>query len=376
MTPDITFVLGTRPEIIKLAPLIRACKEANVPFTLVHTGQHYSECLDDVFFNDLEIPRPDHTLNVGSASHGKQTGQMVVGVENILIEEQPDVVIVQGDTNSALAGGIAASKLNCELAHVEAGLRSFDRNMPEEVNRKLLDHISDWLFAPTSEAAQQLRQESIPDDCITVTGNTIVDAVLENLELAETKSTVLDELDLEEGKFALLTAHRAGNVDDKEEFADLLEGVGTYAERAQIDVVYPIHPHSADNLNEFALSLPDRVRTVEPLRFIDFLRLEDAASIVFTDSGGVQEETCVIGTPCVTLRENTERPETLTVGSNVLVGTDPNKIVAAAIQAATGENDWQIPFGDGTAASQILEQLGVESPTVTDAASEPSRVLQ
>jgi UDP-N-acetylglucosamine 2-epimerase (non-hydrolysing) len=357
---DIAFVLGTRPEIIKLAPVIRGCIENGASFTLVHTGQHYSDRLDGVFFDDLSLPEPDHNLGVGSGSHGVQTGRILVDVEPVLLANEPDIVVVQGDTNSTLAGGLVASKIEAELAHVEAGLRSDDREMPEEINRRLVDHAADWLFAPTDDAAKRLRAEGIPEDRISVTGNTIVDAVQEHASLARSKSAILEDLGLEPGTFALLTAHRPGNVDDEARFRGILEGVGRYAERTGTDVVYPIHPRSADSLERFGVSVHDRIRLVEPLPFLDFLRLEDAASIVFTDSGGVQEETCILGTPCVTLRDNTERPETIEVGANVLVGASPDDVVAGAFEVRAGSGEWSNPFGDGTAAQQILQELGIK----------------
>ena len=366
MSQHIAFVLGTRPEIIKLAPVIRACVDGGISHTVIHMGQHYSERLDDVFFADLQLPEPDYNLQVGSGRHGEQTGRMLVEIENVLLEEQPDVLLVQGDTNSALAGGIAAMKLDTKLGHVEAGLRSFDREMPEELNRVLVDHGADLLFPPTDDSAEQLRDEGIPAERMTVTGNTIVDAVLQNRELAAENSTILEELGLTPGEFVLLTAHRPGNVDDPDRFASLLEGVGRYAEMTDTDVVYPIHPRSEAKLEEFGLAVPDRIRCVEPLNFLDFLRLESTASLVFTDSGGVQEETCILGTPCVTLRENTERPETLDVGSNVLAGPDPNSIVVNAFEMRTRPTDWEPPFGDGHAASRILAACGVETPVTSE----------
>ena len=369
MSTHIAFVLGTRPEIITLAPVIRACVDGDVPFTVVHTGQHYSEKLDEVFFTDLHLPEPDYNLAVGSGTHGEQTGTMLIDIEQILLDEDPDVVLVQGDTNSALAGGIAAMKLDAKLGHVEAGLRSFDREMPEELNRILVDHGADLLFPPTEDSAARLREEGIPPERVTITGNTIVDAVLQNRDIAAEHSDALEDLDLAAGEFVLLTAHRPGNVDDPDRFAKLLEGVNRYAELANTTVVYPIHPRSAEKLEAFDLTVPERIRCVEPLNFLDFLHLEDTASLVFTDSGGVQEETCILGTPCVTLRENTERPETLDVGSNVLAGPEPESIVVNAFEMQTKSTDWELPFGDGNAAARILAQCGVESVVPTEARS-------
>ena len=336
----VTIVLGTRPEIIKLAPVIDACERYDVGYSVVHTGQHYSDELDAVFFEQLELPTPEYNLAIGSGSHSAQTGAMIGAIEGVLVEDEPDVVLVQGDTNSVLAGSVAASKLDCEVGHVEAGLRSFDRRMPEEVNRVLADHAADYCFAPTDQAAQHLRQEGVPVERITVTGNTIVDAVTGYRDLAAEKTEVLETHDLHVGEFCLLTAHRAENVDDPERFASLLDGVARFAAEPDIDV-------------------PADIRLVEPQDFLDFLRLESAARLAFTDSGGVQEEACILGTPCVTLRDNTERPETVAVGANRVVGVDPAEIVAGAREALRAPTDWENPFGDGRSAERILDAVGI-----------------
>jgi UDP-N-acetylglucosamine 2-epimerase (non-hydrolysing) len=354
----VAFVLGTRPEIIKLAPVIDACARRDVSTHVVHTGQHYSESLDDVFFRQLDLAPPDANLAVGSGPHGEQTGEMVAGIERELLAVEPDLLFVQGDTNSTLAGALAASKLDVELAHVEAGLRSFDREMPEEINRVLVDHVADHLFPPTEEAAALLEAEGIPADRVTVTGNTVVDAVQTYDEVAAETSSVLSDLGLEPGEFAVMTAHRAETVDDPDRFARVLDGVGAAADRLDIDVVYPVHPRASERLAEFDLAVPDQVRTVDPLDFFDFLRLESAAAVAFTDSGGVQEETCILGTPCVTLRYGTERPETAFVGANIVVGRDPADIVAGAERMVRKDADWSPPFGDGHAAEYVLDELG------------------
>jgi len=364
MAPRIVFVLGTRPEIIKLAPLIRACERDDLEHIVIHTGQHYSDQLDGVFFEDLELSAPDYNLAVGSGTHAEQTGEMLLGIGECVDEADPDAVVVQGDTNSALAGGIVASKRDVTLGHVEAGLRSFDRDMPEELNRVLVDHAADLLFAPTDAAAAHLYEEAIPDERIKVTGNTIVDAVEQHNELAARKSDILEELGLADDPFALMTAHRPGNVDDRGRFVGLLEGIARYADVADVPVVYPIHPRSEERRAAYDISVPDPIQCIEPLNFLDFLRLESEASVVFTDSGGVQEETCILGTPCVTVRENTERPETLAVGSNVLAEPNPESVVGSAYDVRAGSNDWETPFGDGYAAERILGHLGVEAVDV------------
>ncbi|WP_142859577.1 non-hydrolyzing UDP-N-acetylglucosamine 2-epimerase [Salinigranum halophilum] len=351
---DVAIILGTRPEIIKLAPLIRECENRDLNFILIHTGQHYSESLDSVFFEQLDLPEPDYNLEIGSDSHGEQTGRMIQGIERILLESTPDVVLVQGDTNSVLAGAIASSKLPIELGHIEAGLRSFDDEMPEEVNRVLTDHAADYLFAPTEDSAQLLRNEGLPDDCIYVTGNTVVDAVEEHSQLALHRSDVLTEFELAENPFALVTAHRAENVDNQHRFQQLLSGIESVAEEFNLSVLYPIHPRARSRLDEFDIEIPDVIELVEPLDYLDFLLLEQSASIILTDSGGVQEEACILQTPCVTLRDNTERPETLDVGSNLLAGVDPNEILTCAREMIDSEHNWDNPFGDGTASEQIL----------------------
>jgi UDP-N-acetylglucosamine 2-epimerase (non-hydrolysing) len=358
---QVAIVLGTRPEIIKFAPVIKACDRRGVDCLLVHTGQHYSEDLDQVFFDQLELPTPDYNLEVGSRSHGEQTGRMLEGIEDVLDEHAPDVVLVQGDTNSTLAGALAASKSNVDVGHVEAGLRSFDRDMPEEVNRVVTDHIADYLFPPTEETRSHLERESVAGEIVT-TGNTIVDSLYEYRDLAAEKSDVLSDLGLQEDDFYLLTAHRAENVDDRESFARLLEGVSRFAAQTGREVVYPIHPRAQSRLDEFDLTFPEEIRTVEPLNFLDFLRLESAAALALTDSGGVQEETCILGTPCVTLRYSTERPETAYVGANCLAGLDPDDVVEAGSTMLGKDADWDVPFGDGRAAERILDTLaaGVE----------------
>jgi UDP-N-acetylglucosamine 2-epimerase (non-hydrolysing) len=363
---NLGIVLGTRPEILKLTPVIRACQRRDIDFSLIHTGQHYSEGLDEVFFETLDLPTPDHDLAVGSGSHGEQTGRMLIELAALFEEEDFDVIVVQGDTNTVLAGALAASKLDTELAHVEAGLRSYDWQMPEEINRRLTDHVSEFLFAPTEDTRRNLREEGLPDERIFVTGNTIVDTVLENRNLAAEQNTILEETGIGEEPFILLTAHRAENVDDRDRFADILEGVSRFAAEQGATVLYPVHPRAQKQLEAFDLTLPTEIHPLEPLGYLEFLALEDAASIVFTDSGGVQEEACILGTPCVTIRDSTERPETVDNGANVLAGTDPDRIVRAATAMRRSTGDWDNPFGDGDAGERIVSILVdalADSPT-------------
>lgn len=352
----LSIIVGTRPEIIKMSPIIRECSRLNLEYVLLHTGQHYSYAMDRVFFEQLELPQPQYNLNVGSGSHAEQTGKILIGVEQVLQKENPDVVLVEGDTNTVLASALAAAKLHIKIGHVEAGLRSYDKTMPEEINRVLTDHCSDLLFAPTKQAEEILREEGIPQNQIYVTGNTIVDAVSHNLRLAEKHDHVLDDLGLRKQEYFLVTMHRQENVDDHERFQSILKGLNDLNKKYDLPVIYPVHPRSSKKIEEFGLD-SSGVVLVEPMDFFDFLNLEQHARVVLTDSGGVQEETCVLGTPCVTLRSNTERPETLAVGSNLLAGTYPENIVNCTSLMYTKKPSWENPFGDGTSAKKIIQIL-------------------
>jgi UDP-N-acetylglucosamine 2-epimerase (non-hydrolysing) len=359
---DVAFIIGTRPEIIKTAPVIEECERRGLETFVLHTGQHYSESLDEVFFENLELDPPDVNLGVGSGDHGEQTGAMLAGVEAHLERTDPDAVVVQGDTNSTLAGGLAGAKLDVAVVHVEAGLRSFDREMPEETNRVVVDHLADHLFPPTDETAQLLRDEGLPEDRITGTGNTIVDAVTAYDDVAAETSDVLREMGLDAEEFALMTAHRAETVDDDDTFENVLTAVARAAEQFGHPVVYPVHPRARERIEEFGLAVPPTIRLVDPLDFFDFLRLESTAGLVFTDSGGVQEECCILGTPCVTLRYGTERPETAFVGANVVAGHRQVDIITSAVKMYGKEGDWPTPFGDGDAAARIVDELPVKPP--------------
>lgn len=357
---NIAIILGTRPETIKLSPVIRECERRGISYVTVHTGQHYSKELDAIFFKKLELPEPEYELDIGSGTHGEQTGEMIVAIEEVLLDLEPDFVLVQGDTNSVLSGAIATSKLDAQLGHVEAGLRSFDWEMPEETNRLLTDHVGEYLFAPTRESADNLRDEGIPDERIYITGNTIVDAIEQNRDIAEQRSTFLEDHGLTTDDYVLMTAHRAENVDDPDSLTGIIDGVARVGEELSSQAVYPIHPRTRDRLEEFDIDVPDVINLVDPVGFFDFLQLEVNATLIITDSGGVQEEACILGTPSVTVRTSTERPETVQVGANVLAGRDPDDIVAAARRMAVMNPDWQNPFGDGTAAEQILDILSTD----------------
>jgi UDP-N-acetylglucosamine 2-epimerase (non-hydrolysing) len=352
----ISIILGTRPEIIKFSPIIRGCVRLGLDFFILHTGQHYSYNMDKVFFEQLNLPNAKYNLDLGSGSHGKQTGKMLVGIEEILLKESPEVVLVQGDTNTVLAGALAAVKLGIKVGHVEAGLRSYDRKMPEEINRVLADHASDFLFAPTPKSREILLHEGIDEDKIFMVGNTVVDALHQNLEIAQSKSQIFDILGVESGQYMLSTAHRQENVDDKKKFSGLICGLQNVHSEFNLPLIYPIHPRAKKQLDQFRI-YSTGITFVEPLDYLAFLQLESKARLVLTDSGGVQEEACILGVPCVTLRNNTERPETVEVGSNILAGTDPETILEAAKMSLYHKKNWTNPFGEGKTSEKIIQIL-------------------
>lgn len=351
-------ILGTRPEIIKMSPLIRLLKKQGSDFYVLHTGQHYSHNLDGVFFEQLRLDPPKYNLHVGSGTHAEETGKMLMGIEEVLARDRPSIALVEGDTNTVLAGSLAAAKLGVRLGHVEAGLRSGDRSMPEELNRIVSDHLSDLLFAPTRRAKGNLIQEGVRGRHVHITGNTIVDAVKQNAEIARD----VDPGALvggRSGDYALATVHRQENTDDPERLRGIVSGLELLAEETGVLVVYPAHPRAKNALMKFGLHPdPSKVRVVPPIDYLAFLRLELGARLVLTDSGGVQEEACILKVPCVTLRYNTERPETLDAGANVLGGTEPSRIMRAARIAVKRKREWRNPFGDGHAAERILEIIG------------------
>jgi UDP-N-acetylglucosamine 2-epimerase (non-hydrolysing) len=312
--------------------------------------------MDKVFFEQLELPEARHNLDVGSGTHAEQTGKMLIGIERVLREEKPDVVLVEGDTNTVLAGALAAAKLGIKVGHVEAGLRSYDREMPEETNRVLADHCSDFLFAPTAKSKQILLGEGIDANAVFVTGNTVVDAVYQNLEISKRKLDVGDRLGVGNGGYSLATVHRQENVDNEAKFRGILKGLEMVQEQFGFPVVYPIHPRARKQLAAFNLEA-NGIKVVDALDYLTFLQLESNAKLVLTDSGGVQEEACILRVPCVTLRYNTERPETLEVGANALAGTDPQEIVKNADHMLARDREWENPFGDGRTGEKIVRIL-------------------
>jgi len=336
-----------------MSPIIRELEKKKSDFFVLHTGQHYSYNLDRVFLEQLELPPPKYDLGVGSGSHAEETGKMLIGIERMLLEEKPDVVLAEGDTNSVLAAALASAKLHIEFGHVEAGLRSHDRRMPEEINRILADHCSNYLFAPTEKAKAILLGEGIPEEKIFVTGNTIVDAVYQNLDIASKRGDTLNALHLSPRQYFLVTLHRQENVDNRERFASILDGLDKIAHEFRLSVIYPVHPRSRKMMNSFNFE-PKNLELIESVDFLSFLHLETNARLILTDSGGVQEESCIMGVPCVTLRDNTERPETLEVGSNILAGTTSEKILECCHIMLSRENSWRNPFGDGKAGGRIV----------------------
>lgn len=353
--------MGTRPEIIKLAPVMKALKRDE--FILIHTEQHYDYEMNRIFLEELGLPEPDYNLHVGSGTQAEQTGKAMVEIEKVLVKEKPDVTIVQGDTNTVLAGALASVKLHIPVAHVEAGLRSGDRRMPEEINRIVTDHVSDVLFAPTEKAKENLLREGIPEEWIYVVGNTVVDAVLQHAEIAEKKSKILEELDLNKGEYAVITAHRAENVDNKENLKKIVQIIKS----VPIPIVYPVHPRTEKRLKAFGLwkklEKADNVILTKPLGYFDFLKLLENARFVLTDSGGIQEEAITLHVPCITLRYTTERPETVEAGGNILVGLEVER-AKEVVERILNDREFEgrmrnapNPFGDGKAGERIAKIL-------------------
>jgi UDP-N-acetylglucosamine 2-epimerase (non-hydrolysing) len=357
MKKEICFVLGTRPEIIKLCPLIKEAMRQGLSFFIIHTGQHYDYVLDSIFFNELKLPNPDYGLKVHAKTQGAQTGKMIEAIEEVLIARKPCVVVVQGDTNSSLAGALAAVKLHIPVAHVEAGLRSYDKTMPEEVNRILIDHSSAILFAPTEISRKCLLAEGIKDEQIYVTGNTIVEALGENIDLAEMKSNILSTLKLENKKYILVTVHRQENVDNRNRFESIINALGRIAEMKDCVVLYPMHPRAKKMIAEFGIVMPKLIQAIEPLGYFDFLLLEKNTGLIITDSGGLQEEACILHVPCITVRDNTERPETVLCGANIIVGTKEENICNAIINQQNKKREWKQPFGEQGSISVKMKEV-------------------
>ena len=375
-------IVGARPNFMKIAPIINALTEHNrlsckpIDSFLVHTGQHYDERMSKLFFDDLEIPKPDIDLGVGSGSHAEQTAEIMRRFEKVCLKEMPTHILVVGDVNSTIACALVASKLNIKIIHVEAGLRSFDRTMPEEINRVLTDCISDYLFITEKSAEENLLREGIPKEKIFFVGNVMVDTLLRHREKAE-KSKILDDLGLRKGKiigpYSVLTLHRPSNVDDKGKFRGMLDALIEISET--VPVVFPVHPRTRKKIEEFGLEkyfihrvTNDKIKKgifcIDPLGYLDFLCLTSHAKLVLTDSGGIQEETTILGIPCITLRENTERPVTVIDGTNVVAGIKKDDIIREALIAINKHEEYPReklskgpPFWDGKTAARIISIL-------------------
>ena len=355
-------VVGARPNFMKIAPVIDEMRRrsSRIEPLLVHTGQHYDESMSDSFFEDLHIPRPDINLEVGSGSHSEQTARVMIAFEQVLLKHPADWVVVVGDVNSTMAAALVASKQLVRLAHVEAGLRSFDRTMPEEINRIVTDALADLLLTPSRDANENLLREGIAPEKIRFVGNVMIDSLYRNMEKAR-QSRILERLDLEPGQFCAMTLHRPSNVDVKDTLSGVLDALAVIGER--LPIIFPIHPRTRERLEQFGLL--ERVRAqrslvlTEPLGYLDFLQLYSNSRLVMTDSGGVQEETTALGIPCLTFRANTERPITVTEGTNRVVGSDPEAIKREALAAL--ERPRAAPrapeLWDGAAASRIVDAI-------------------
>ncbi len=348
----IASIVGARPQFIKCAPVSRELRKEHEE-VLVHTGQHYDHGMSEVFFEELRIPKPDYNLGIGSGTHGHQTGAMLGAIEDVLRKENPDLVLVYGDTNSTLAGALAAAKLHIPVAHVEAGLRSNDRRMPEEVNRVLTDHTSDLLFCPTETAVANLAAEGVTRG-VHLVGDVMLDAMNYNRAVAEERSRILEDVGVEPGEYLAITVHRPSNTDSRENMAAILGALG----EAGRPVVFPVHPRTRKCLGEHGLlaEMPENVRAIEPLGYLDMIRLMAHAEKILTDSGGIQKEAYMLGVPCITLRENTEWVETVEAGWNVLVGAGREEIVNAIRHFSPGSRQEGV-FGNGSASILIGEIL-------------------
>jgi UDP-N-acetylglucosamine 2-epimerase (non-hydrolysing) len=356
----IVAVVGARPNFIKIAPLLWEAKRyAQIKTYLVHTGQHYDEQMSQVFFKDLNIPRPDINLEVGPGSHAAQTAEVMKRFEPVLVEQRPDLIVVVGDVNSTLACAVTAVKMGIPVAHVEAGLRSNDRSMPEEINRLLTDAISEWLFITEPSAANNLRREGVPGRRVFFVGNVMIDALLASKEVIE-RSVILEQLGLSDRPYAVMTLHRPGNVEDPSVLRGLLEA--TERLQRELPIIFPVHPRTAKRLAGTLVESMPNLRLIQPLGYLDFMKLVTGARFVLTDSGGIQEETTVLGVPCLTLRQNTERPVTVEQGTNILVGLDPGRIIRSGLQAlARPVKTGTVPrLWDGKAARRIIGILAKE----------------
>ena len=359
MSDEIFFVAGARPNFMKIAPLVHQSVEQGVNFKIIHTGQHYDYNMSRVFFENLNIPEPDYFLNAGSGTHAQQTAKVMIEFEKLLLEEKPKIVVVVGDVNSTIACALVAKKLFIDVAHVEAGLRSFDRKMPEEINRVLTDQISDLLFTTEKDAEINLKNEGIDDQKILFVGNVMIDTLITNLEKAKHLDT-FKSLGLTKNEYALITLHRPSNVDKKEDLIEIVDVLNYLSER--IKIFFPVHPRTNKNLIEFGLY--ERLKSenliiAEPMGYLEFLNLMYNSRMILTDSGGIQEEASYLGIPILTLRENTERPITVEIGTNTIIGRDFDLLKRHTndILASNYKKGQEIEGWDGKAARRIIEKI-------------------
>ncbi len=362
MSIKIINVCGARPNFMKVSALMDAYKNyPQIKPIIVHTGQHYDERMSELFFKQLEIPEPDINLGVGSASHAKQTAMIMEKFEPVLLDYEPDYVLVVGDVNSTIACALVAVKLGVKVIHVEAGLRSFDRTMPEEINRLLTDAISDLLFVSEESGVKNLKNEGIPEEKIFLVGNVMIDTLMKHRKRAE-ETNILEELRLEPKQYGLVTLHRPANVDSKEKLQSILEGLGKVSE--ELSLIFAIHPRTRKNIERFDLvdfvKSFSGIRLTEPFGYLEFLKLMSNARVVFTDSGGMQEETTILGVPCLTLRENTERPATITDGTNRLVNPPKRDTILSAwedLKRNPPATNRKPPLWDGQAGKRIVDVI-------------------
>jgi UDP-N-acetylglucosamine 2-epimerase len=349
----IASIVGARPQFIKCAPVSRILRRHHEEI-LIHTGQHYDPEMSEVFFNELRIPEPDYNLGVGSGSHGKQTGLMLERIETVLIEEEPNIVLVFGDTNSTLAGALAAVKLQIPVAHVEAGLRSYDRRMPEEINRVVADHLASYLFCPTETSVANLQDEGIVEG-VHLTGDVMVDVLREYLHVIKERSSILEQLSIASKGYLVATVHRSANTDIEQNLRSIVEAFGDIKET----VVFPAHPRTIKYLKHYGLheTLTENILLIDPVPYSDMLNLMANARMILTDSGGIQKEAYILRVPCLTLRENTEWVETLEDGWNILVGADRSLIVNTGAGFKPSRETYRDRFGSGDAAEQIITLL-------------------
>lgn len=357
----LAIILGTRPELIKCAPVILEAQRRGIPVGIIHTGQHYTHELDGVFFDELHLPKPIAHVHVGSRPAPKQIGLMVYRLAEVLETLSCRAVIVQGDVNSVLAGALAAYKSGIPVAHLEAGLRSDDWTMPEESNRVLTDRISKWLFCPTEVQRERLQREGIAHDGVHVVGNTVADAALHYVRVSYEKSDIAERLKVHQSEYGVLTMHRPANVDEPVHLRAMLDSIAHASHVHGLKMVFPIHPRTKKMITDHAIRLPDHFIVTEPLGYLDLLRLQSSAQIILTDSGGIQEEACILRVPSITLRPNTERPETIRVGASVLFHEpDREHLVAVMHERMHVNRSWENPFGDGKTAGRVLDILGKE----------------